>query len=230
MPKVSARAILFDLDGTLIDTLDMILRGLRDTYERFDGTSPEPSTIRKLIGLPLSSQVMAFAEKIGTDRELADRVAFAQDRFAAYSHLETIFPHTLEILKRCADCGLTRAIVTSKTATEFQAFLARNRWAEQLDALVCSSDVRHGKPAPDSAVAAMQKLGVEPHETILVGDSIFDIQCGNSAGCTTWGVGYGACSLEDLGAAGAKSVFQTQTELLAAITNQVLKPTCPAKS
>ncbi|MCX7799892.1 MAG: HAD family hydrolase [Fimbriimonadales bacterium] len=224
------RAVLFDLDGTLVDSLRTILAGLGDTLERFAGFRPRPEALQSLVGLPLSAQVVAFDQPGGAPVDVQERVRFAEERFEHHASLERVFPCTEEILMLCRRASVPSAIVTSKTRSEFQSFRTRHPWVDLVDAVVCSTDVPRGKPEPDSALCALRRLGVEGGRSVLVGDSTFDMECGRRAGCEVWAVAYGAGSLQALLGARPDRVLADQTELLRALEQEVVSFPCPARN
>jgi pyrophosphatase PpaX len=223
-------AVLFDVDGTLVDSLDMILRGLGDTVERYLGHRPAPTEIRKLVGMPLRLQFEILLGTEPTPEKLVEMTEFTLERYEAYSEHETLFAQAVETLRLCHKCGLKTALVTSKNATELQNFLPRFPGTPYLNATVCASDVHHPKPDPESAVLACQKLGVDPSKAVMIGDSIYDMRCARGAGVACVAVAYGAAFRETLLEENPDMLVDTPEELFAWAESAFLQTPCPERN
>lgn len=185
-------AVLFDVDGTLVDTLPMLVKGLGDAYEHFNGERPSDEMVRSLIGLPLSRQMAMFRTETPPSDQLDQMSRYAIERFDAYKSLATLFEPAVDALRLCKQRGLKTALVTSKSRTEVDGFLPTFDARDSVDTVVCASDVVHPKPAPDSALLACERLGVSPSRALMVGDSIYDLRCARAAGIGAVAVAYGA--------------------------------------
>lgn len=222
------KAVLFDVDGTLVDSLDMITAGLGDAFEKYGTHRPSNDEIRATIGTPLTSQMLQHQATKPSEEKLAEMINYTMQRYYANVHLEREFGPAVESLFRCHRGGLRTALVTSKNAHELSSFLKRFRGAEAVHVTVCASDVEHPKPAPDAALLACKKLGVEPNEAVMIGDSVFDIRCGRQAGAATVAVLYGSGQRNDLLAEQPDLVIETPEELLHWI-EQGLIAQCPER-
>jgi pyrophosphatase PpaX len=223
------KAVLFDVDGTLVDSLQMIILGLGDTFERYSGHRPGNEEIRALIGTPLTTQLKLYRESVPSENEMKEMAEFAMDRFDAHEEHESVFPEAVEMLRFCHDRGLRTALVTSKSTRELEGFLKRFIGAPSVDTAVCASDVQHPKPAPDSALLACQLLGVEPHEAVFIGDSVYDMRCAKSAGMPCVAVAYGAATAQVLEAEQPDMLMRTPEELLSWAQTAYLETTCREK-
>lgn len=208
-------AVLFDVDGTLVDSLGTLVKGLGDTFENFNGARPSDQEIRATIGLPLTQQMAMFRDEPPSGRDIQDMAAYAIDRFSDYQHLEFPFAPAVQALKRCKSQGALVALVTSKSAVELAAFLQRFEAADALDATVCASDVQRPKPNPESALLACRRLGVEPSRSVMIGDSVFDIRCAQGAGVAAFAVAYGSTPSEELAREHPDALFDSPESLLA---------------
>lgn len=220
----ATKAVLFDIDGTLVDSLAMLVRGLGDTYELYAGTRPPEEEIRKLIGLPLKVQLHQFRTEPMTEVLLDEMTRFTLDRFKHYRYLEQEFGPSVEALALCRHSGIRTALVTSKSRPELDALLTRFSGADHADVLVCASDVQHPKPHPESALLACHRLATDPQEALFIGDSVFDLQCGRSAGTATAAVLYGSGSEDALLAERPDLVFRTPEDLLGWARGSLLTP------
>jgi len=224
-PIPGIRAVLFDIDGTLVDTLPALIPGLGDMYERYAGHRPSDEAIRAIIGIPLSEQVLLYQTATASPDEVSERVSFAIDRFELYKDREQPFGPAIQALTRMSKAGFRIGLVTSKSAIELESFLARFDAAPFIDATVCSTDVSHPKPHPESAILGCSKLGVDPRETVLVGDSIYDIRCAKGAGlAAALAVTYGAGNTQALLAEQPDHVFTSPEALFDWAASQSLTP------
>ncbi len=220
------RAVLFDVDGTLVDSAEMFVRGLGDTYEKYADIRPAREQILALMGVPLSKQLELFQERKPTSEKLEEMIAYAIERYAVYEEHESHFEAAIETLRMCHGQGLRTALVTSKNATELEGFLKRFTGKDFVDTTVCASDVHHPKPAPDSALLACQRLGVQPAEAVFIGDSIYDMRCARSAGTASVAVAYGAAHKDTLQAEQPDLLLETPEELLDWARSAFLEKTC----
>jgi HAD superfamily hydrolase (TIGR01549 family) len=220
------KAVLFDVDGTLVDTLPALIRGLGDSYEHFNGVRPSDDQIQATIGLPLRKQMRMFTTAVLSDAQVDQRSDYTIERFEDHSHLEREFTASVEMLRLTLKEGFKTALVTSKSAQEIALFEKRCPWFLDVHTVVCASDVQHPKPDPESALLACERLGVAPHEAVMIGDSIFDMRCARSAGVASVAVGYGSGSKEALLAEDPDLYFDSAEELLAWAQQTALIPPC----
>jgi HAD superfamily hydrolase (TIGR01509 family) len=220
------RAVLFDVDGTLVDSAEMFVRGLGDTFEKYAGLRPSREAILALMGVPLVEQLKLYQASEPSPGKLDEMIAYAIERYGVHEEHESPFHASIEMLRCCHQQGLRTALVTSKNSTELEGFTKRFSGTPFVDATVCASDVLHPKPAPDSALLACHKLGVKPSEAVFIGDSVYDMQCARSAGISCVAVAYGAATRDALIAEQPDLLLETPEELLAWAQSAFLEPTC----
>lgn len=210
----SLRAILFDVDGTLIDTVDLIVKALDYTYRKHLGISLPRAEIRRLIGLPLKVQMRYLDDRVAGNapHELmeADEVAY----YKAHRDEERVIPEAVEAVRTAFRKGYAVALVTSKNREELSLSWAKLRLDDAVHTVVTSDDTERHKPAPDPVLKALERLGVQPDEAIYIGDTVFDLSCGRAAGVQVAAVAWGAHLPEDLHAAQPDYYFETPTDLL----------------
>ncbi|MBS1705497.1 MAG: HAD family hydrolase [Armatimonadetes bacterium] len=209
---VRIRAVLFDIDGTLVDSVAMIIPGLQDAFERFTGTRPTDQFVRSLIGRPLDEQMNMMGLDACENTTLAERCDFARARFVEHKDRVTSFCPAVHAVLSLAERGWGVGLVTSKCRQEIEIFWSQFPSLKDL-VTVCAGDTDRGKPAPDPAVEACRQLGVSPAETMFVGDSIFDMQCAKAAGCVPVAVTYGAGEKDALAAESPTYLFETPEDL-----------------
>jgi len=205
---MDTRAILFDLDGTLTDTVPLIVQTYRKVFQRLDIPWGDDDVV-KLIGLPLVEIAGHF--------KVADRQEFV-DLYQHYYHLEhdrltTLFPNTLETLEQLRHNGLKLGLVTSKGKPVTSRTLAYTGLDAFLEAVVTAHDVKNPKPHPEPIHIALKTLGVPPQNAIMVGDSYFDILSGQNAHTRTLAVTWGLESKDSLLRCGPTGVLDRWEEI-----------------
>lgn len=194
------RAVLFDLDGTLIDSIALIVAAMDHAFDGFDG--PRPSTEEWMLGIgtPLWLQLSEYARN---DEELAR----LRDRYRAFQFLHhdkyiRAYPGAAETLAALDARGLTMAIVTSKLDQLARRNLDFTGLAKYVPLVVGVEATTKHKPEPEPVLHALEQLGVAAGETVFVGDSPHDVASGNAAGVVTIAALWGAFTREQLAPAG----------------------------
>ena len=175
----------------------------------------DPVAIAKTIGLPLTE-----CFRIATaapDNQVEEAAAIYRDIFPslALDHI-TLFPGVLDTLAKLHRLGITMAIVSSRhhmSLDPLMTSLGITRYIP-LDHAYGEDETLRPKPAPDLALKAMDSLGIEGSQTLVVGDTIYDLQMGAAAGCRTCGVTYGNQSRQQLLAANPDHLIDTFPALL----------------
>jgi pyrophosphatase PpaX len=186
------RGVLFDLDGTLADTVELILRSYRHTMAVHLGeTQPDERWIRTM-GTPLRDQLRDFAR---SDAE-AEAMLETYTSFQRGVHDEMVrpFPGALEVVAELRRRGSRVAVVTSKRGAVARRTLEVCRLWSEVEVVVTAEQVTRGKPDPEPVLRALGELGLERHpgEVLLVGDAPYDLRAGRSAGTRTAGALWGA--------------------------------------
>ncbi|HEU4964497.1 MAG TPA: pyrophosphatase PpaX [Bacilli bacterium] len=176
--------VLFDLDGTLADTNELILRSFEHTLEQYAPGKFTRADILPHMGEPLWDQMERFVP--GKSPEMVK--TYRTFNVEQHDRYVTPFPHVKDVLERLHADGVKMAIVTSK-----QRLTAEMGWelcqiTPYLDAFITIEDTKEHKPHPAPVLAAMKLLGADPATTLMVGDSPYDIGAGKAAGVKTVGV------------------------------------------
>lgn len=220
------KAVLFDVDGTLVDSMGKIVNGLGDALEKFSGRRPDDAMIRSLIGLPLTVQMRTFGKPGASDDEMAEMIQYTISRYEHHKHLEREIAPAIEALRLCHQAGLKTALVTSKNAAEMELFVQRFSGMEYVNVSVTASDVARPKPDPECVLKACGLLDVAPQESIYIGDAIFDIQSARAAGSTPVAVAYGSAAASELAKEKPALLLDSPEALLAWTRESLLEPTC----
>jgi pyrophosphatase PpaX len=215
-PNLKApRAVLFDVDGTLIDTTELIARTLGETYRKFLGVEIPPDDIKGTIGMALHVQLHRFDDRASLRADYEEMARFQLALYKKHAErLEHPIPAAIEAVRVCAAKGLKTGLVTSKEADEFRFSLPRLGLNGALDTTVNASECPRPKPFPDPVRIALERLSVAPEDAIFIGDTDYDIQCGQAAGSRTGAVLWGAQSLERIAPNRPDIVFEAPAELL----------------
>lgn len=205
-------AILFDLDGTLIDSIELILNSARHAFIGFEGRAPTDEEWRAGIGRPLRTVLREYAA--GDDAE-TDRLFQRYRDYQLQHHDRLIRPYEgiVEIVQWLARAGYPMALVTSKADWMAEKALVHVGLDRLIPTIVgCDTCMNH-KPHPEPVERALALLGVRADNALFVGDSPHDVESGRAAGVMTVGVAWGAFSAAELEASGADVVIDRVEEL-----------------
>ena len=188
---MGVRGILYDNDGTLVDTHDLILASMRHATGVVLGAEFSEEELLAGVGTPLAAQMLAFAQG---DAEVCDELlrVYRTHNHALHDEAVRLFPGVREGLRDLHGAGLRMGVVTAKLHPLAQRGLEIVGAWDYLDCLVGPDDCAKAKPDPEPIVMAAGLLGCAPQECIYLGDSPFDMQAGIAAGCVTvaalWGM------------------------------------------
>ncbi len=195
MPRPSGgerfRTIVFDLDGTLIDSEELILASFRHTMRTHLGEAPPDESWRKTIGRPLVVQVRDFAR---SDAEAEAMIrTYTEHNLSEHDRLVRPFEGIREALEELRRSGRKLAIATSKRRTATKMGLAACGLPEDWFAsIVTADDVTRYKPDPEPVLRALSKSGeTRTDRAVYVGDSVHDMRSGRAAGVCTAAVLWG---------------------------------------
>ena len=226
------RLVVFDLDGTLVDSQGTIHEAMGSAFRGHQLEGPSPASVRRVVGLPL---VEAVARLLPSGSPAVPE-AVADTYRAAYAEItarpgftESLFPGALEVLEELAARGVALGVATGKSRRGLLASLERYGLRERF-ATLQSSDDGPGKPDPTVLRLAMVEAGASAEETAMVGDTTFDIEMGKRAGVTAIGAAYGYHPAEDLRRAGADAVAEELSLVPGILARLRPFPTAPQRS
>ena len=190
------KAILFDLDGTLLDTSELIYKSFCHMFKEVLDIELPKTEITRLYGKPLERSL----EKYANNREELERMINEYRSYNADHHDEMCAPFegVMELLQTLNSKGIKLGIVTSKRKAVAERGMMLGGILEYMDVIISPESTTKHKPEGEPAMKACEILGVEPKEAIMVGDSSYDLLCGKNAGCFTCGVEYTALDIKDL--------------------------------
>jgi phosphoglycolate phosphatase len=184
-------AILFDLDGTLIDSAEDLVQAVQHAFVRLGVEAPDRSIIIRNVGRPL----VDFPELLGrdfTDRQRRDFVRY----YRAYYSLHcgdhtTCFPGVIVTLERLRSAGLKLAVITTKSQDQAEGTVRTVGLSRFFGYVRGMSDGRKPKPDPEPLLETIKELGVQPIDVLMVGDSEQDILAAQGAGVDSCACLYG---------------------------------------
>jgi phosphoglycolate phosphatase len=214
--KNGNRLILFDCDGTLVDSQGPILTTMAQAFLEFGLKAPPAGAVRRVIGLMLSKAIAELAPALSSadhDRLVKNYKAIYASARTEPGHDEPLYPGVVPVLDRLRADGFLLGVATGKARRGLDATLALHGLADRFVTLQ-TSDNNPSKPHPGMVLKAMEATGAEPGATLVVGDTSFDMNMARNAGVMAVGVSWGYHPPEELSAAGAVAVIRDFAALL----------------
>lgn len=219
-------AVLFDMDGTLIDTPSGIFHVLTEVLE----SAVPPDVLRATIGRPLVTSVAGLLALPEDHARVARTVTRFRELFTELvvpNAPGLVFPGVPELLARLRARGRALAVVTSKGRRGAEELLGAAGLLGAFDTVVCHGMAARGKPHPDLARLAARELAVPDARCVVVGDAVDDIRMAVAAGMPAYGVSYGVATRDELRAAGAHRVAGSVDELAGALNESLCDQVMP---
>ncbi|MGY1673658.1 HAD family hydrolase [Geodermatophilus sp. SYSU D00710] len=212
--------VLFDVDGTLLDTnyLQVLAwwQGFRDTGH--DDVSM--ADCHRSIGIASEELVVHLLGDEATDVE---EVSEAKNRrYEPLRELVTPFPRVDDLLAACRDRGLAVVLATSGKESDLEWMVPAIGGEDVVDGTTCSADVESAKPAPDLLLTAVEAHGLDASRTVVVGDTVWDVQSAQDAGLPCIALTCGGISRAELLEAGADEVYDDPADLLAHLDDSLV--------
>lgn len=179
------KTILFDMDGTLIDTNELIMQSFTHTFQEF-GLTYTRDEMTTFNGPPL---IDTF-QTILPDKAEAMVETFRRHNQAFHDMHVKAFPHVREVVLKLQEQEMAMAVVSSKMQESIQLGLEHAGLLDLFTTIIGVDDTTHAKPHPESLFKAMQFLDAEKDTTLMIGDNYHDIEAGKNAGVLTAGVAW----------------------------------------
>lgn len=191
------KAILFDFDGTLVNSAPGIVKTMEQVFTEMNVEVPTEEAMRATIGLPLRLALKELGHL--DDKRADDATELYRALFPVYEvGYVTVFPDVTETLMSLKEKGIRMAVVTSRDTVSLKLIADRRELTPFFETYVTGADGFLPKPAPDMVLELLKRMKLKEDEVLVVGDTTFDIDMGNSAGCKTVAVTYGNHSRERL--------------------------------
>lgn len=206
------RAVLFDLDGVIIDSMPAMRDAFKNAYREVVNRAADDELLEPLF--------MRYCRYLGyAFREIMDILELPHNMYEPFVRHSAEFKHRVRlntgivsILEELHTSGIKLTVATGKDGYRARDLLELLNVAQYIDLVTGSDEVKHAKPEPDMLILQMAALGVNPDEAIMIGDSPADIQAGERAGVATVGVLWGYGSHEEL--IGADYLIDRPAQLL----------------
>lgn len=214
-------AVLFDMDGTLVDSNYLHAVCWWQAFSQAGHDVPM-ARIHRAIGMG-SDQMLDALLPAPRDRDGDDGIRAAHGAlYATYWSRQRPLPGAADLLRACKKRGLTVVLASSADALEFAVLRAVLDADDAIDEATSSADVERSKPAPDLVQVALDKAQVPPGDAVFVGDTVWDVRACAKAGVPCIGLLSGGISPAELLDAGAAEVYEGPEELLGALPRTLL--------
>jgi pyrophosphatase PpaX len=210
-PPARYAAILFDLDGTLLDSIELIVAAFQHTTGRHLGRPIERGVVVPTIGRPLA----AVLEELAPGRGETLFVSYEEYLHLHHDRLARLYPDSAAVLIELRARGYPLGIVTSKRRRVAQLAFDLTGLDRLVDLILCVEDTPRGKPAPDPLLAAAARLDLPPGDCLYVGDSRHDLESAAAAGMPSAAALWGPNDPALLAALGPTHLLAALPDLLA---------------
>lgn len=210
---------VFDCDGTLVDSQHNIVAAMTEAWRAFGLEPVTSAAVRRVVGLPLVDAVAVLFP----EGERRDHIALSdlyKDAFRSLrqqsDHHEPLYPGAVETLDSLEAEGVLLAVATGKSRRGLVETLDRHGLAGRFTVLKTADDAP-GKPNPDMLLAAMDDTGASPQTTVMIGDTVFDIEMAMNARTPAIGVSWGYHDPAELVSAGASQIVERFGDVVGAV-------------
>jgi pyrophosphatase PpaX len=206
---MSIETILFDLDGTLIDTNELIQESFRHTFDHYGYTFSDEEMLQ-FNGPPLLHTFSKLNERLAGEMVKTYR----EHNLEHHNNYVKAFPNVKEVLRVLADHGVRMGIVSAKMRPGVKLGLEVTGIDSFFETIVSVDDVHHPKPHPEPVLKAMKAVDGKPETTLMVGDNYHDIESGKNAGTQTAAVAWSLKGEAFLQSFKPSYIMQDMTDLL----------------
>lgn len=181
--------MVFDVDGTLIDTEEAILLSLQHMLLRVTGRLYPVEELYFALGIT-GAEALRRLQIADTDKAMAMWLAYME----RYAYLQKPFEGIADVINWLKEMGVRLGIVTSRTREEFDKSVAKYSFVNSFETIICADDTKKHKPDAQPMLALIERMKVSPARTLYIGDSEYDMQCAKGAGVDSalalWGAHY----------------------------------------
>ena len=207
------KAVLFDMDGTVLDTLGDLTNAVNHVLTLCGMPQREKREVAGFLGNG-AAHLLAKSVPAGTSEEmLAEMLRVYQPWYDSHCAILTApYPGILPMMEALREAGVKQAVISNKQDSAVR-HLAEQHFPGLLEVAVGESATVRRKPNPDAVLAALREMGVSRDDAVYVGDTEVDLRTAENAGLACAAVGWGFRTEEQLRAAGAGHIFQSADEL-----------------
>ncbi|GAA0176742.1 pyrophosphatase PpaX [Clostridium sediminicola] len=210
------KCILFDFDGTLIDTNEAVIESLKDSIESFTGRVVDFKELIPILGKPIVEQMKYFSEEM-----CSDMVEHYRTGYRSREEEKTfIFENIEEMLRVLKSKGYKIGITSNKSRRGINYGLNRFNLVSYIDFIISVDDVEKKKPHPECINKVIKENGYSIDELIIIGDSPHDINCGINAGIKTALVSWTLFPMKEFKSASPDYVLKDPLELVEVIEKE----------
>ncbi|MEM7766202.1 MAG: HAD-IA family hydrolase [Pseudomonadota bacterium] len=203
---------IWDMDGTIVDSREVITTAMARAFEACGLAPPAYAQTRTIVGLALDEACRRLAPAGTSQQTLAQLVEAYRAAFIARrtepGFIEPLYEGAQHALARLAGDGWLVAMATGKSRRGIEAIFDMHPLSDYFDTIHCADD-GPGKPHPAMIDAALARVGAEPHQAVMIGDAVFDMQMGRAANVHCLGVSWGFGEADELESAGAHAVHHS---------------------
>ncbi|MGM0461031.1 MAG: HAD family hydrolase [Fibrobacterota bacterium] len=174
---------LFDCDGTLIDTSELIYQSYVETCRDWNAAPPRRSDVYAHIGIPLRTQIERYLGPLSEEEYMQAQKLYMDYQYARAENALKIFPGIDTLLRSLRNAGKKTAVVTSRRRESLLRYLALFNLESCFDEFITPEDTTTHKPEPGPVLEALHRFAAGT--SLFIGDSLFDIESGNGAGVDT---------------------------------------------
>ena len=215
MGATGIKLAVFDCDGTLVDSQHSIIASMNAAFDAHDVPRVSRDAIRRVVGLPLLDAVAYLIPDAPQDLIEGVRAEYGK----AWHHIretegldEPLFPGVRAVLDNLEADGWLLGVATGKSRRGLDGTLEKHDILGRF-ATLQTADRARGKPHPDMLYQAMNETGAAPEETVMIGDTTFDMDMARNAAVMAIGVTWGYHEVEELQATGAREIIGAFDEL-----------------
>ena len=223
MNTVPLKLAVLDCDGTIVDSKTAIVTSMTAAFVNVDLAPPKPEEIVRIVGLNLADamDVLLQGQKPEKVPTLVDAYREVATQHRAGGQWENpLYPDAKEVIQALNASGWLLGVATGKSKRGLDAVFDTHEIGHHF-VTVQTSDIGPGKPAPDMLYRALRETGVEARNTVMIGDTTFDMEMAVNAGVSAIGVSWGYHTDKDLLAAGARVIVHGFRDLPGALESTI---------
>ncbi|MBL8558542.1 MAG: HAD-IA family hydrolase [Hyphomonadaceae bacterium] len=204
---MTAKLAVFDVDGTLVDSRRSIAEAMGAAFRSLNLPAPGYDETRRIVGLSLEPAIAVLAPALEKSRypvlAQAYKDAFIANREAGL--IEPLYDGAREIVMQLRAAGWKLGVATGKARRGVEVFIERHGFEGLFDAAFCADD-GPGKPDPHMLNLVIEAVGATPADTVMIGDTSFDMAMARAADCYAQGVSWGFHTIEEIQSGGAHHI------------------------